>query len=298
MTLACGIDVGGTKIAGGVVDESGSVPRGVAGRVSRHRRAGDRGCDREAGHRSEGTRHPIEAVGVGAAGYIDKTRSVVLFAPNLAWRDLDLKADLESTLGLPVVVENDANAADGEFQFGAGHDVDDLLRVTVGTGDAGQVEQIGTQTDIYLQPQTRFVAEFIGANNGLEGTVASVDGSGEDARATVRVGDLTLARPRSRGAVGRRRGDRVPSAGGRPRPRGRRGHRRPMAERRRGRGRSGDLRRADGPASSQPRRTRDPGRRERQPAAHGRPGRGPDRPRVRRPHADPRGVSGANGMTR
>ena len=35
--------------------------------------------------------------------------------------------------------------------------------------NAGRVEQIGTQTDIYLQPQTRFVAEFIGANNGLRG---------------------------------------------------------------------------------------------------------------------------------
>jgi glucokinase len=77
---------------------------------------------------------------VGAAGYIDKSRSVVLFAPNLAWRDLDLKADLESVLDLHVVVENDANAAAwGEFQFGAGHDVDDLLLVTVGTGVGGGV---------------------------------------------------------------------------------------------------------------------------------------------------------------
>jgi putative spermidine/putrescine transport system ATP-binding protein len=58
--------------------------------------------------------------------------------------------------------------------------------------NAGRVEQIGTQTDIYLQPQTRFVAEFIGANNGLEGTIASLDGTGEEARATVSVGDLTL----------------------------------------------------------------------------------------------------------
>ena len=65
---------------------------------------------------------------------------MVLFAPNLAWRDLDLKADLERTLGLPVVVENDANAAAwGEFQYGAGHDVDDLLLVTVGTGVGGGV---------------------------------------------------------------------------------------------------------------------------------------------------------------
>ena len=58
--------------------------------------------------------------------------------------------------------------------------------------NAGRVEQIGTQTDIYLQPQTRFVAEFIGANNGLEGTIEALEGSGEDSRATVRVGELTL----------------------------------------------------------------------------------------------------------
>jgi putative spermidine/putrescine transport system ATP-binding protein len=59
--------------------------------------------------------------------------------------------------------------------------------------NAGRVEQIGTQTDIYLQPQTRFVAEFIGANNGLEGTLVGVEGAGEEARATVSVGDLRLS---------------------------------------------------------------------------------------------------------
>ena len=64
----------------------------------------------------------------------------MLFAPNLAWRDLDLKSDLERAIGLPVVVENDANAAAwGEFEFGAGHDIDDLLLVTVGTGVGGGV---------------------------------------------------------------------------------------------------------------------------------------------------------------
>ena len=139
MTLACGIDVGGTKIAGGVVDESGSVLeelRVESPATDVH--AIEAAIEKLVTELS--TRHPIEAVGVGAAGYIDKARSVVLFAPNLAWRDLDLKADLEATLRLPVVVENDANAAAwGEFQFGAGHDVDDLLLVTVGTGVGGGV---------------------------------------------------------------------------------------------------------------------------------------------------------------
>src|SRR3954471_4785786 len=139
MTLAIGIDVGGTKIAGGVVDEAGSVREELrvespATDVHAIEAAIEKLVTELA------TRHPIEAVGVGAAGYIDKARSVVLFAPNLAWRDLDLKADLEAALGLHVVVENDANAAAwGEFQFGAGHDVDDLLLVTVGTGVGGGV---------------------------------------------------------------------------------------------------------------------------------------------------------------
>ncbi len=139
MTLACGVDVGGTKIAGGVVDEAGSVVEELqvtspATDVHAIEAAIEKLVTELA------TRHQIEAVGVGAAGYIDKSRSVVLFAPNLALRDLDLKGDLETTLGLPVVVENDANAAAwGEFQFGAGHDVDDLLLVTVGTGVGGGV---------------------------------------------------------------------------------------------------------------------------------------------------------------
>jgi len=139
VTLACGIDVGGTKIAGGVVDETG--------RILEELRVESPATDVPAIEAAIEklvtelrTRHPIDAVGIGAAGYIDKARAVVLFAPNLAWRDLDLKADLERALDLPVVVENDANAAAwGEFQFGAGHDADDLLLVTIGTGVGGGV---------------------------------------------------------------------------------------------------------------------------------------------------------------
>lgn len=137
MSLSCGIDVGGTKIAGGVVDGEGTILE--------HLRVDSPASDVEAIEDAIAglvTRlkadHPIETVGVGAAGYIDKSRSTVMFAPNLAWRDVNLKAELEARVGLPVVVENDANAAAwGEFAYGAGHDVDDLLLVTVGTGVGG-----------------------------------------------------------------------------------------------------------------------------------------------------------------
>ena len=137
MSLACGIDVGGTKIAGGVVDEDGTIVEEL--------RVESPATDAEAIEEAIAglvtqlrERHPIETVGVGAAGYVDKARAVVLFAPNVAWRNEDLKGELEKRVELPVVIENDANAAAwGEFAFGAGHDADDLLLVTVGTGVGG-----------------------------------------------------------------------------------------------------------------------------------------------------------------
>lgn len=137
MTLACGIDVGGTKISGGVVDEDGSVLEElrVVSPATDVEAIEDAITSLVTALRS---RHDIAAVGVGAAGYVDKSRAVVMFAPNIAWRDVNLKTELEEHLHLPVVVENDANAAAwGEFVYGAGHDTDDLLMVAVGTGVGG-----------------------------------------------------------------------------------------------------------------------------------------------------------------
>ena len=63
-------------------------------------------------------------------------------------------------------------------------------RIVVMNG--GRVEQIGSQTDIYLHPQTPFVAEFIGANNSLPGKVTSADGAGDETRAVVSADGFTL----------------------------------------------------------------------------------------------------------
>src|SRR4051812_31866163 len=139
MGLAVGIDVGGTKIAGGVVDERGQVlatarresPATDSDAIERNIQ------DLVAELRRD---HDVVAVGVGAAGFVDSGRSTVMFAPNLAWRDEPLRRDLERRIGLPVVIENDANAAAwGEFAFGAGEDVADSLLVTVGTGVGGGI---------------------------------------------------------------------------------------------------------------------------------------------------------------
>jgi glucokinase len=139
VSYTVGVDIGGTKIAAGLVDEHGNV-------VARER------TESPAKHPAEIVRtigelvrslagtEPVEAVGLSAAGFVDKARAMVVFAPNLAWRDEPIKRLVEQELDLPVVVENDANAAAwGEFTFGAGEDVDDLLLLTVGTGVGGGV---------------------------------------------------------------------------------------------------------------------------------------------------------------
>jgi glucokinase len=138
MGLTIGVDIGGTKIAAGVVDEEGSIletvkvptppsPEGVVDAIV-------------DAVRQVSTGHTIEAVGIGAAGYVDDKRATVLFAPNINWRHEALKDKVEQRIGLPVVVENDANAAAwGEYRFGAGQGHSDVICITLGTGLGGGI---------------------------------------------------------------------------------------------------------------------------------------------------------------
>lgn len=139
MGLTIGVDVGGTKVAAAVVDDEGTI-------IEKSRRpTPSTDAEKTAAAIAEAVEsltatHPAEAVGLGAAGFVDETRSVMLFSPNLAWRNEPLKQKVEDRVGLPVVVENDANAmAWGEARFGAGRDADHLLCITLGTGIGGGV---------------------------------------------------------------------------------------------------------------------------------------------------------------
>lgn len=137
MGLTVGVDVGGTKVAAGVVDDDGvilaqlreptpktdtsAIAEVIAGMVDQLR-----------------ADHPVEAVGVGAAGFIDATRTTVLFAPNLAWRDEPLADRVTKLIDLPVVVENDGNChAWAEWRFGAARGARAAVAVVVGTGIGG-----------------------------------------------------------------------------------------------------------------------------------------------------------------
>jgi glucokinase len=82
--------------------------------------------------------YDVAAVGIGAAGYVDATRTVVMFSPHLNWRREPLRARVAERLRLPVVVDNDANTmALAESRFGAAQGHRFVLGVTLGTGIGG-----------------------------------------------------------------------------------------------------------------------------------------------------------------
>lgn len=134
-----GIDIGGTKIAGALVSDTGDIlselraptPAGDAAAITdlvvnmvEQLRAGQR----------------VIAAGVAAAGFIDAAQSTVYYAPNINWRHEPLRDRLRERLNLEVTIDNDANAAGwAEFRFGAARDAHDMTMLTIGTGVGGAI---------------------------------------------------------------------------------------------------------------------------------------------------------------
>ena len=134
MSLAIGIDIGGTKVAAGVVDAQGEIIEVIRRRTPSQDPAHIADVVVEIVNQLR-VDHDVEAVGVGAAGFVNVERSTVLFAANLAWRNAPIRDDIAERLNLPVIVENDANAAAwAEYRFGAGEEQSDLIVLTIGTG--------------------------------------------------------------------------------------------------------------------------------------------------------------------
>jgi glucokinase len=136
---AIGIDIGGTKIAGALVDPDGTIIREA--RVPTPGADPDAISDAVVGlieELSEGV--AVVAAGVAAAGFVDADRAKIVYAPNLAWRNEPFKAKLESKLDIPVFIDNDANAAGwAEYRFGAGRGYRHMVMLTIGTGVGGAI---------------------------------------------------------------------------------------------------------------------------------------------------------------
>ncbi|WP_392542328.1 ROK family glucokinase [Oryzobacter telluris] len=140
--LAIGIDIGGTKVAGGIVDADGVVRRRTR-RDTPHRSTSPRVVEDTIVSVVEElleSGDDIAAVGIGAAGFVAADRATVVFAPHLSWRNEPLRERLGERLALPIFVDNDANAAVwAEHRFGAGRGESHLVMVNLGTGIGGGI---------------------------------------------------------------------------------------------------------------------------------------------------------------
>jgi glucokinase len=133
---ALGVDLGGTKIAAGIVDETGRVldraelpsdiddPSSVVAQT----------IELVRGLAPEG----VIGLGIGAAGIVDHATGHYLYGPNTGLRDVELAELVRTEVGLPVSIDNDANcAAWAEHRFGVGRGTRHFLCVTLGTGIGG-----------------------------------------------------------------------------------------------------------------------------------------------------------------
>ena len=135
---AIGIDIGGTKVLGGVVTGTGEIL--ATARRDTPREGGRALTEAIANVANElAQQYPVDSIGVSAAGFISSDRQTMLATPNISnWNGVNLVAELTEILHKKIVLENDANAAAwGEFKFGAGRGRNDLMMLTLGTGVGG-----------------------------------------------------------------------------------------------------------------------------------------------------------------
>lgn len=135
---AIGIDIGGTKVLGGVVTGTGEIL--ATARRDTPREGGRALTEAIANVATElAQQYPVDSIGVSAAGFISSDRQTMLATPNISnWNGVNLVAELTEILHKKIVLENDANAAAwGEFKFGAGRGRNDLMMLTLGTGVGG-----------------------------------------------------------------------------------------------------------------------------------------------------------------
>lgn len=135
---AVGIDLGGSKLRGGLLSGEGELLgrlevqteawKGASGVLANLKRVISRLLDSTDPAR-------VAGIGIAAAGQIHPVTQAVVFAPNLQWDDVPLRDEIESAFGLPTYVENDVRAAAwGEYRFGVGRGTKSLIAVFVGTG--------------------------------------------------------------------------------------------------------------------------------------------------------------------
>ncbi|MBR5342751.1 MAG: ROK family protein [Oscillospiraceae bacterium] len=138
------LDVGGTKVLGAIFNEKDEI---IYRLKKRSKSGGEGAADvekvivdvvEEMISASGIDRSKLNAVASCAPGVIDQERGVVLFTPNLPWRDYDIAGAMRKKFGVPFYVGNDVNLGVlGEYHFGAGRGYKNIVGFFVGTGLGG-----------------------------------------------------------------------------------------------------------------------------------------------------------------
>ena len=143
-----GVDLGGTNIVAGAMPFDGtaelamrSLPtRSEEGAESVLARIAEMVEDviRQTASETGARREDFLGVGIGSPGPLDRARGVVIFTPNLGWRNLPLRDEISRRVGLPATLDNDANCATlGEWWCGAAKGHRNVVGLTIGTGIGG-----------------------------------------------------------------------------------------------------------------------------------------------------------------
>ena len=138
------LDVGGTKVLGAIFDKTGAI---VYRLKKKSKSGGDSSQNveevivsvvKEMLEKSGIPKSKIRAVSSSAPGVIDQANGIVLFTPNLPWRDYNIKKAMEEKLGLPFFIGNDVNLGVlGEYKYGAAQGYTEVVGLFVGTGMGG-----------------------------------------------------------------------------------------------------------------------------------------------------------------
>jgi len=145
MKYYAGLDLGGTFVKGGIVDEKGNIL--IAGKVptGKERHYSEIAADmanliKDLAKKANISMDDVIAVGIGSPGTIDSKNGVIYYSNNIAWNNVPLCAEIEKNLNKKAFVTNDANAAAlGESWVGAGKKYNSIVFITLGTGVGGGV---------------------------------------------------------------------------------------------------------------------------------------------------------------
>jgi len=133
--LYIGIDLGGTSIKLGIIDEAGNIIAKKEASTPQQKYEETLELFVEMIQETGVSHNRIKGIGIGVPGFVDVETGKIGILVNVGWKNVNLKADLENKLGIPVVVDNDANlAALGEVWQGAARGAKNIICVTIGTG--------------------------------------------------------------------------------------------------------------------------------------------------------------------